>query len=171
MQGVLALLKTYNWSTIVTDTILALLFTGCAISIWLGNKNKFALTIAILMIVSNIGGLGTVIANYELTLKEINPDLKGTEFDLILQTLAATLRDGCFNGAHWYFSFTYLASAIAMPSIFNQKPASENSQLIKAIVYWIGLAVNEIVVIVYNIVTYMINHFILNNPDSSPTVT
>jgi len=119
MLSIYALLQTYNWSTIVTDTVLALLFTGCAFSIWFGNKNRFAFTIAILMIISNIGGVGTVIANYELTLRALNPDQKGTEFDLILQTLAATLRDGCFNGAHWYFSFTYLASAIAMPSIFN----------------------------------------------------
>ena len=69
------------------------------------------------MIISNIGGVITVIANYELTIREIDPEKHShaNEFTLILQALGGTVRDGCFNYAHWLFSFTYLSSAIAMP--------------------------------------------------------
>lgn len=62
-----SLKDTYIVSTIVTSSILAMLYVICLIRVWQGSRIPFIIKLCVLLFISNVGGGLMSLANSEVT--------------------------------------------------------------------------------------------------------
>lgn len=79
----------------------------------------------------------------------------------MVQFVSEVARDGCFNYAHWLFSFTYISSAIEMPLIFKKETVPEKTEKCKAAFFWVLTALNFGSVIGYASIVFADNNYTL----------
>jgi hypothetical protein len=63
----LQLFDFYNWSTIITSSVLVICYSLSLLAIMKDTNVAFVVTITSLLIFSNLGGIGIIYANIKLT--------------------------------------------------------------------------------------------------------
>lgn len=127
----------YIWSTVGCALVLVILFSVTLWRIKAGTNLPFSVKLAILLIISNVGGAleawGNNGVNHTVS---TNGERQGFFFYLAIQTTAEIMRDGCFSAAMWIFSFEYFIGAISIPYIFNQAIMPESVERRNKVLFW-----------------------------------
>lgn len=140
------LFNAYNWSTVVTSSILAVCYAGSLYLILQDTKVPFVTSIIILLIISNVGAVAVVWANINLSK---DPEPVHVVDWVFIQSIAGLARDLCFNWGHWWFAYEYYVSAISMEYVFMQKEIPKKRKFKLEIMNKIFLFLNFGVVILY----------------------
>ena len=159
----------YEWSTGGTALVLIVIYTTILVLIKReSNEPSFVIYIILLLIVSNIGAIIEVGCNYVFTILEPKSVPLLQSFNA-LQFVGGSIREGCFNIAHWSFAHEYYCSAAAMPYIFARQEMPESHQKNLALFNKIILAINIFFVLSYDILQFTINFMLTEHTDLDMT--
>ena len=145
-NNLLRLWHTYIISTVVTSSILAMMYVICLVRIYQGSRIPFIITLCVLLFLSNVGAAFLTLANtrinQKMTAHAEGEDVSAFWLTIMFQMICEILRDGCFNAAQWIFAFEYFVSATSIPYIFSKKDVPHSTIVRNKVIFWSILCFN-----------------------------
>ena len=121
----MGLIKTSAWLTLVTSSIIILMYIATLIKVCRGSKYKFVIRLLILLIVSNLCLLLSEWSFYEYKTRTF---VGVPWFWISLSAISSFTLLVCFNISRWIFAFEYYSISRFMPYVLKDEDLPENEQ-------------------------------------------
>lgn len=142
-----------------SKTILAVLFAFSLYTVCKNSKQKFAVQLLALMLVSNV----TIIVSM-LTYKVVKEDVSsGQEMGVYLWVMAIVsiicfvVSKAFFNIATWLLAFNYFICSQKLDKNGLRKTESKRMEVFYSALYWGLLALNTMITTIYGVLRFMRN--------------